>query len=99
MSRVKGEPSSAGSTDLNHLPLVNCRTCEIPVVRLRSKRPESYGEVLFKCENDIKNDKNKTCNFYKWAPDYVRKLIDVNHYFKGFPTQHGEKHESISCYI
>jgi len=40
--RVEGEP----------LPLIDCPKCRVPVVQLRSKKPESYGKIFYKCPNN-----------------------------------------------
>ncbi|TVU50227.1 hypothetical protein EJB05_01591, partial [Eragrostis curvula] len=34
------------------LPIVDCPHCRSPVLRLVSKKPESYGRPFFKCENN-----------------------------------------------
>ena len=35
------------------LPLIDCPQCKIPVVKLRSKKRESYGMVFYKCPNNF----------------------------------------------
>ena len=42
-SRPEGEP----------LPLIDCPQCGIPVVKLRSKKRDSYGMVFYKCPNNF----------------------------------------------
>jgi hypothetical protein len=36
------------------LPLVDYQRCGVRVVMIRSKQEESYGEVLYKCPNNVK---------------------------------------------
>lgn len=42
-SRPEGEP----------LPLIDCPECGIPLVKLRSKKRDSYGMVFYKCPNNF----------------------------------------------
>jgi len=42
-SRPEGEP----------LPLIDCPQCGIPMVKVRSKKRDSYGMVFYKCPNNF----------------------------------------------
>ena len=34
------------------MPLIDCPKCRFPIVQLRSKKPESYGKIFYKCPNN-----------------------------------------------
>jgi hypothetical protein len=41
--------SSSTATTSMLLRLVDCPRCGVRLVRIRSKKPETYGEVIYKC--------------------------------------------------
>lgn len=57
---------------VRQLPIVPCPECGKRVIRLQSKKSETYGQYFFKCED---NDQNSgSCVFYKWEDKYRRWL-------------------------
>ena len=53
-SPMRSEASSASRSRIRAkegepLPLIDCPQCRIPVVKLRSKKRDSYGMVFYKC--------------------------------------------------
>ncbi|KAG8100638.1 hypothetical protein GUJ93_ZPchr0013g35060 [Zizania palustris] len=55
-----------------NLQLIDCPRCCIPVVKLRSKRAETFNWVFYKCPNNFQND--DTCSYFWWHADYVKFL-------------------------
>ena len=55
-SPMKSASSSAsrsrGKGEGEALSLIDCPKCRVPVVQLRSKKPESYGKIFYKCPNN-----------------------------------------------
>ncbi|KAG8079332.1 hypothetical protein GUJ93_ZPchr0007g5877 [Zizania palustris] len=64
-----------------HLPLIDCPQCRIPVVKLRSKRVDTFNRVFYKCPNNFQND--DTCGYFWWHSDYVN-LLRVKQQKKSF---------------
>ncbi|TVU29972.1 hypothetical protein EJB05_21571, partial [Eragrostis curvula] len=52
--------AASGASSSSHartvLPLIDCPQCFIPIIRLVSRQPETYGPVFYKCENNSKVD-------------------------------------------
>ncbi|CAN6340751.1 unnamed protein product [Urochloa humidicola] len=71
MRTTSSSTASAGGG--KQLPLVDCPRCGIPVIMIRSKQRETYGEVFFKCPNNIKDD-SRTCGFIRSEGQYVSYL-------------------------
>ncbi|CAL5050856.1 unnamed protein product [Urochloa decumbens] len=67
---ARGSPSSstAGSRG-NQVRLVDCPKCGVPVVKIRSKQRETYGQFFFKCPNNIREDL-RTCRFIRSEKEY-----------------------------
>ncbi|CAL4947848.1 unnamed protein product [Urochloa decumbens] len=61
--------STASASGGKQLPLVECPSCGIPVIKIRSKQKETYGELFFKCPNNIKED-SRTCGFIRSEGQY-----------------------------
>ncbi|KAG8055805.1 hypothetical protein GUJ93_ZPchr0001g30252 [Zizania palustris] len=55
-----------------NLELIDCPQCCIHVVKLRSKRAETFNWVFYKCPNNFQND--DTCSYFWWHADYVKFL-------------------------
>ena len=45
--------SGSSSTLSGRLPLGECPSCRVSLIRIRSKQPESYNEIFVKCPNNI----------------------------------------------
>ena len=59
-SPMRSEASSASRTkgrtrakEGELLPLIDCPQCKVPVVKLRSKKRDSYRMVFYKCPNNF----------------------------------------------
>ncbi|KAG8059687.1 hypothetical protein GUJ93_ZPchr0002g26221 [Zizania palustris] len=78
-----GSSNSAGSKGSNedylreNLPLIDCPQCGIPLVKLRSKRIDTFNRVFYKCPNNFQND--DTCGYFWWQSDYVNLLRVKQH--------------------
>ncbi|CAL4958064.1 unnamed protein product [Urochloa decumbens] len=84
---VGGSPSSttASGSRGNQLRLVDCPRCGVPVVKIRSKQRETYGQFFFKCPNNIRED-SRTCGFIRSEQQYemyVRGLEKRNAIVEG----------------
>ena len=55
-SPMKSASSSAsrsrGKGEGEALSLIDCPKCRVPVVQLRSKKPESYRKIFYKCSKN-----------------------------------------------
>ncbi|CAN6294033.1 unnamed protein product [Urochloa humidicola] len=69
-SRSTATASASGS---KQLCLVECPSCGVPVVKIRSKQKETYGQFFFKCPNNIKGDP-RTCGFIRSEEEYESYL-------------------------
>ena len=45
---------SSAASSRKELRLIDCPHCGVPVIKIRSKKKETFGEVFFKCPNNIK---------------------------------------------
>ncbi|CAL4955249.1 unnamed protein product [Urochloa decumbens] len=68
-----GCSSTMSASGGKHLRLVECPKCGVPVVKIRSKQKETYGELFFKCPNNIKGD-SRTCGFIRSEEEYESYL-------------------------
>ncbi|PUZ66880.1 hypothetical protein GQ55_3G381800 [Panicum hallii var. hallii] len=68
--------SSACSSDVRQLPLVNCPYCGKWIIRRQSKQPATLGAYFFKCEDNVQGDPT-SCSFYKWENDYRKWLMST----------------------
>ncbi|CAO2045201.1 unnamed protein product [Urochloa humidicola] len=55
------------------LRLVECPSCGVRVVKIRSKQKETYGQFFFKCPNNIKGDP-RMCGFIRSEEEYESYL-------------------------
>ncbi|CAO2141812.1 unnamed protein product [Urochloa humidicola] len=62
--------STASASGGKQLPLVDCPKCGITMIKIYSKQKETYGELFFKCPNNIKED-SRTCGFIRSEEQYV----------------------------
>ncbi|KAG8088464.1 hypothetical protein GUJ93_ZPchr0010g7710 [Zizania palustris] len=98
-----GPSNSAGSKSSNedylgeNLPLIDCPQCRIPVVKLWSKRMDTFNRVFYKCTNNFQNDDN--CAYFWWQFDYVN-LLRVKQHKQRFVSaeQDVELTEFVSMY-
>lgn len=49
--------------------LIDCPRCAVRVIKIRSKQPETYGEVFFKCPNNIKA--SESCSHLRLLPSIL----------------------------
>ncbi|CAO2037880.1 unnamed protein product [Urochloa humidicola] len=61
--------SMASGSKGNQLQLIECPSCGVPVVKIRSNQKETYGQFFFKCPNNIKGDPS-TCGFIRSEQQY-----------------------------
>ncbi|WVZ68429.1 hypothetical protein U9M48_017366 [Paspalum notatum var. saurae] len=73
MRSVSRSGSSSAASGRMDVPLVNCPHCRVPVIRITSKKKETYGEVFFKCPNNVKDDPT-TCGWIRSEQQYVHAL-------------------------
>jgi DNA-directed RNA polymerase subunit RPC12/RpoP len=52
-SMKQGSSSTLSGMTGKQLPLIECPRCGVRVVKIRSKQPQSYDEMFFKCPNSI----------------------------------------------
>ncbi|CAN6337752.1 unnamed protein product [Urochloa humidicola] len=73
-SPMKAATSSMASRSRAHhelgpVPIIDCPQCGILVIRLRSKKKETYNWIFYKCPNNFQDD--ETCGYFWWESDYV----------------------------
>ncbi|CAO2184802.1 unnamed protein product [Urochloa humidicola] len=66
---ASGSSSTFASKQGKELPLVECPHCCVRVVKIKSKQRETYGQLFFKCPNNIKGD-STTCGFIRSEEEY-----------------------------
>ncbi|CAO2038641.1 unnamed protein product [Urochloa humidicola] len=66
--RMASSSTASGSRG-NQLRFIDCPSCGVPVVKIRSKQKETYGQFFFKCPNNIKGDPS-TCGFIRSEQQY-----------------------------
>ncbi|KAK3124880.1 hypothetical protein QOZ80_7BG0595390 [Eleusine coracana subsp. coracana] len=79
MSQRRMNAGTTGSSSSGHahqrltLPIMDCPSCFVPVLRLVSKQPQSYAKAFYVCPNHDKEDPY-SCGFYKWENAYEEYL-------------------------
>ncbi|KAJ1278282.1 hypothetical protein BS78_04G068200 [Paspalum vaginatum] len=75
--RPTSASSSAGS-GRQEPRLIDCPKCGIPLIKIKSKKEETFGEVFIKCPNNMQGDPT-TCGFIRSEAQYAAYISSLEH--------------------
>ncbi|KAJ1294681.1 hypothetical protein BS78_01G164500 [Paspalum vaginatum] len=58
--------------------LIDCPKCGIPLIKIKSKKEETFGEVFIKCLNNMQGDPT-TCGFIRSEAQYAAYMSSLEH--------------------
>ncbi|CAN6351552.1 unnamed protein product [Urochloa humidicola] len=86
LKQASGSSSSFGGRKGKELLLVECPQCCVRLIKIKSKQRETYGQVFFKCPNNIKGDLT-TCGFIRSEKEYEAYICGIEERQEGLKRQ------------